>query len=116
MENEAQKKPLMTQDHLKVLDVIKTAKNKYISSTEIIAILTEYNMTDRKLKQIISELVNDYEIPIGSSSVKGRKGYFYCENDYDFYVAKRSLTSRVDAITGRLDVLEKCHERLTREA
>lgn len=107
---------IMTQEHANVLNIIKSAEHKYISSTDILAKLNKDKDYHRKLQQIISELVNDYEIPIGSSSIENRKGYFYCVTDYDYLIAKRALTSRLDALTGRLGVLEKCHERLTKEA
>ncbi len=112
MTKTTEKKPIMTQDHLNVLNIIKSAEHKYISSIEILAKMPAENMTDRKLKQLISELVNDYRIPIGSSSKEGSKGYFYCVSDYDYHVAKRSLISRAEALTGRLDILEQCHEQM----
>ena len=100
---------IMTQEHANVLNIIKSAEHKYISSTDILAKLNKDKDYHRKLQQIISELVNDFEIPIGSSSTESRKGYFYCETDYDYHIAKRALVSRVDALTGRLSILEKCH-------
>lgn len=97
----------MSQEHLDVLNLIKNCKNNAITRKEIVAALGKDAHYYRKLNIIINELVVVFREPIGSSSSIYRNGYFYCKDDKDFYLAKKSLISRIESVNERMEVLKK---------
>lgn len=95
----------MSQEHLDVLNIIKECKDDAITRKQIVAMLGKDATYFRQLNDIITDLVVIFKEPIGSSSNKYKKGYFYCEDENDFRIARNSLISRVDKIMERERVL-----------
>ncbi len=96
-----------TQPHADVVNVIFNSKQDVISSSEILEQLGKDKSYHRTLQQLISELVTFYRLPIGSTSVGGKMGYFYCRNKQQFRIAKRSLISRRNVLDQRIRTLEE---------
>jgi hypothetical protein len=55
------------------------------------------NLNERELRNIVSRLVSDYQVPIGSS----QEGYFYISNNQEFQLAYGELISRIKALARR---------------
>ncbi len=97
----------MSQEHLDVLNLIKNCKNNAITRKEIVAKLEKDISYYRQLNHIINELIVMFNEPIGSSSSIYRNGYFYCRTKEDYMLAKKSLNSRIESVSERVQALEK---------
>ncbi|RAI81277.1 hypothetical protein BFS35_006835 [Macrococcoides goetzii] len=101
-----------TQPHADIVNVIFNSKQDVISSSEILEQLGKDKSYHRTLQQLISELVTFYRLPIGSTSVGGKMGYFYCRNKQQFRIAKRSIKSRIDVLQTRYESLEEAEKHI----
>lgn len=54
-------------------------------------------INERELRDIVSRLVTDWQIPIGAS----QEGYWYIDNDDEYRLAHAELMSRVKALAKR---------------
>jgi hypothetical protein len=60
--------------------------------------LAEYfEINERELRNLIADLITDWQIPIGSS----QSGYFFIDNDGDFTLAYAELISRIKKLARR---------------
>ena len=63
-----------------------------------------FQLDERTLRQIIVNLIINYNVPIGSSS-KNHSGIFFISNEQEFLIAHRELISRIRKLAKRARAL-----------
>lgn len=87
----------MNEIETKTYNFIKIrCKGKYQAQTyKHIAFYLSIN--ERELRDVVSRLITDYQIPIGTS----QEGYWYLDNDEEYRLAHAELISRIKALAKR---------------
>lgn len=62
----------------------------------------EYVWPDRTVKGAVKELIEDHEVPIGSSRITGQAGYFLLISVDDLEAAERPLRAEILSLAKRL--------------
>jgi len=60
----------------------------------------KFNMDKRTMRNLITNLITNHNVPIGSSSTN-YTGIFYCVSDEDYEIAHRELISRIKKLSRR---------------
>ena len=99
----------LTQDHIKVLNVLRNTKHNIITKQNI---FNQLNMeftknNERWLQHTINSLVVDYGYPIGYSYKKDSKGYFMVKSDEQKELALRSIKRHIEGSMKRYEALKK---------
>lgn len=61
--------------------------------------------SDRKIKESVKGLLEEFDIPIGSCRIPGRNGYFFISSDRDAEEASRPLRNEIFSMFRRLKVI-----------
>ena len=99
----------LTQDHTKVLNVLRNTKHKIITKQNI---FNQLNMeftknNERWLQHTINSLVVDYGYPIGYSYKKDTRGYFWINSKEQKELALLSIKRHIEGSMKRYEALKK---------
>lgn len=99
----------LTQDHIKVLNVLRNTKHKIITKQNI---FNQLNMeftknNERWLQHTINSLVVDYGYPIGYSYKKDTRGYFWIKSKEQMDLALLSIKRHIEGSMKRYEALKK---------
>ena len=99
----------LTNDHIKVLNVLRNTKHEIITKQNIFNQLNmEFNRNnDRWLRNTINSLVVDYGYPIGYSYKKDTRGYFMVKSEEQKELALRSIERHIEGSMKRYEALKK---------
>ena len=99
----------LTNDHIRVLDVLRNTKHEIITKQNIFNQLNmEFNRSnDRWLRNTINSLVVDYGYPIGYSYKKDARGYFMVKSEEQKELALRSIKRHIEGSMKRYEALKK---------
>ena len=99
----------LTNDHIRVLDVLRNTKHDIITKQNIFNQLNmEFNRNnDRWLRNTINSLVVDYGYPIGYSYKKDARGYFMVKSEEQKELALRSIKRHIEGSLKRYEALKK---------
>ncbi|EHM68950.1 pathogenicity island protein [Staphylococcus epidermidis] len=99
----------LTNDHIKVLNVLRNTKHDIITKQNIFNQLNmEFNRNnDRWLRNTINSLVVDYGYPIGYSYKKDARGYFMVKSEEQKELALRSIKRHIEGSLKRYEALNK---------
>ncbi|MBW4835698.1 MAG: pathogenicity island protein [Staphylococcaceae bacterium] len=99
----------LTNDHIKVLNVLRNTKHDIITKQNIFNQLNmEFNRNnDRRLRNTINSLVVDYGYPIGYSYKKDARGYFMVKSEEQKELALRSIKRHIEGSLKRYEALKK---------
>ena len=99
----------LTNDHIKVLNVLRNTKHEIITKQNIFNQLNmEFNRNnDRWLRNTINSLVVDYGYPIGYSYKKDARGYFMVKSEEQKELALRSIKRHIGGSLKRYEALKK---------
>ena len=99
----------LTNDHIKVLNVLRNTKHEIITKQNIFNQLNmEFNRNnDRWLRNTINSLVVDYGYPIGYSYKKDARGYFMVKSEEQKELALRSIERHIEGSLKRYEALKK---------
>ncbi|MCG2136627.1 pathogenicity island protein [Staphylococcus epidermidis] len=99
----------LTNDHIKVLNVLRNTKHDIITKQNIFNQLNmEFNRNnDRWLRNTINSLVVDYGYPIGYSYKKDARGYFMVKSEEQKELALRSIKRHIEGSLKRYEELNK---------
>ena len=99
----------LTNDHIRVLDVLRNTKHEIITKQNIFNQLNmEFNRSnDRWLRNTINSLVVDYGYPIGYSYKKDARGYFMVKSEEQKELALRSIKRHIEGSLKRYEALNK---------
>ncbi|WP_322556172.1 pathogenicity island protein [Staphylococcus haemolyticus] len=99
----------LTNDHIKVLNVLRNTKHEIITKQNIFNQLNmEFNRNnDRWLRNTINSLVVDYGYPIGYSYKKDARGYFMVKSEEQKELALRSIKRHIEGSLKRYEALKK---------
>lgn len=99
----------LTNDHIKVLNVLRNTKHEIITKQNIFNQLNmEFNRNnDRWLRNTINSLVVDYGYPIGYSYKKDARGYFMVKSEEQKELALRSIKRHIEGSMKRYEALKK---------
>lgn len=99
----------LTNDHIKVLNVLRNTKHDIITKQNIFNQLNmEFNRNnDRWLRNTINSLVVDYGYPIGYSYKKDARGYFMVKSEEQKELALRSIKRHIEGSLNRYEALNK---------
>ena len=99
----------LTNDHIKVLNVLRNTKHEIITKQNIFNQLNmEFNRNnDRWLRNTINSLVVDYGYPIGYSFKKDARGYFMVKSEEQKELALRSIKRHIEGSLKRYEALKK---------
>ncbi|WP_440992452.1 pathogenicity island protein [Staphylococcus epidermidis] len=99
----------LTQDHIKVLNVLRNTKHDIITKQMIFNQLQmEFNnANDRWLRNVVHSLVVDYGYPIGYSYKKDSRGYFWIKSKEQKELALLSIKRHIEGSTKRYEALKK---------
>ncbi|WP_367009198.1 pathogenicity island protein [Staphylococcus capitis subsp. urealyticus] len=99
----------LTNDHIKVLNVLRNTKHDIITKQNIFNQLNmEFNRNnDRWLRNTINSLVVDYGYPIGYSYKKDARGYFMVKSEEQKELALRSIKRHIEGSLKRYEALKK---------
>ena len=99
----------LTNDHIKVLNVLRNTKHDIITKQNIFNQLNmEFNRNnDRWLRNTINSLVVDYGYPIGYSYKKDTRGYFMVKSEEQKELALRSIKRHIEGSLKRYEALNK---------
>ena len=99
----------LTNDHIRVLDVLRNTKHEIITKQNIFNQLNmEFNRNnDRWLRNTINSLVVDYGYPIGYSYKKDARGYFMVKSEEQKELALRSIERHIEGSLKRYEALKK---------
>ncbi|MFG5046002.1 pathogenicity island protein [Staphylococcus haemolyticus] len=99
----------LTNDHIKVLNVLRNTKHEIITKQNIFNQLNmEFNRNnDRWLRNTINSLVVDYGYPIGYSYKKDTRGYFMVKSEEQKELALRSIKRHIEGSLKRYEALKK---------
>lgn len=99
----------LTNDHIRVLDVLRNTKHEIITKQNIFNQLNmEFNRSnDRWLRNTINSLVVDYGYPIGYSYKKDARGYFMVKSEEQKELALRSIKRHIEGSLKRYEALKK---------
>ena len=99
----------LTNDHIKVLNVLRNTKHDIITKQNIFNQLNmEFNRNnDRWLRNTINSLVVDYGYPIGYSYKKDARGYFVVKSEEQKELALRSIKRHIEGSLKRYEALKK---------
>ncbi|GEU18821.1 hypothetical protein LamDB_48530 [Bacillus anthracis] len=97
----------LTQDHIKVLNVLRNTKHNIITKQNI---FNQLNMeftknNERWLQHTINSLVVDYGYPIGYSYKKDTRGYFWIKSKEQ--LALLSIKRHIEGSMKRYEALKK---------
>lgn len=97
----------LTQEELTIFNTINNAEDG-ITMEKILLQIGQSNSYRRIVSEIISSLIIDHNIPIGSSSTrKAHKfGFFVIRDENDKRLAIQTLKSRVDGINKRQEKIK----------
>lgn len=100
---------VLTQDHIKVLNVLRNTKRDLITKQQIFNQLQmEFNKAnDRWLQHTIHSLVVEHGYPIGYSYKKDAKGYFMIKNEQQKAQAMLSIKRHIEGSMKRYEALKK---------
>lgn len=103
------KKQVLSNEHLKVYDIINNSQRTIITKQMIFNQLQmEFNKAnDRWLRNVVHGLVVDYGYPIGYSYKKDAKGYFIIRNEQQKEQAMLSIKRHIEGSMKRYKALEK---------
>lgn len=88
--------------YMQVLRLLPTEKT--ITQTEL-SKLTGIN--SQNVRFIISQLVTEYNVPIGTSNIQGGGGYYIITDEHRLNDTLRNLKGRADKITKRYEALQQ---------
>ena len=93
----------MNEIEIKIYNFIKSrCRGQYQAQTyKHIAFFLGIN--ERELRDIVSRLVTDYQVPIATS----QEGYWFIDNEEEFRLAHAELISRIKALAKRAKGLRK---------
>ncbi|MCI2859482.1 pathogenicity island protein [Staphylococcus hominis] len=99
----------LTQDHIKVLNVLSNTKHNIITKQNI---FNQLNMeftknNERWLQHTINSLVVDYGYPIGYSYKKDTRGYFWIKSKEQMDLALLSIKRHIEGSMKRYEALKK---------
>ncbi len=99
----------LTNDHIRVLNVLRNTKYEIITKQNIFNQLNmEFNRNnDRWLRNTINSLVVDYGYPIGYSYKKDARGYFMVKSEEQKELALRSIKRHIEGSLKRYEALKK---------
>ena len=99
----------LTNNHIKVLNVLRNTKHDIITKQNIFNQLNmEFNRNnDRWLRNTINSLVVDYGYPIGYSYKKDARGYFMVKSEEQKELALRSIKRHIEGSLKRYEALNK---------
>ncbi len=99
----------LTNDHIRVLNVLRNTKHEIITKQNIFNQLNmEFNRNkDRWLRNTINSLVFDYGYPIGYSYKKDTRGYFMVKSEEQKELALRSIKRHIEGSLKRYEALKK---------
>ena len=99
----------LTNDHIKVLNVLRNTKHEIITKQNIFNQLNmEFNRNnDRWLRNTINSLVVDYGYPIGYSYKKDARGYFMVKSEEQKELALKSIKRHIEGSLKRYEALKK---------
>ncbi|WP_180525993.1 pathogenicity island protein [Staphylococcus haemolyticus] len=99
----------LTNDHIRVLNVLRNTKHEIITKQNIFNQLNmEFNRNnDRWLRNTINSLVVDYGYPIGYSYKKDARGYFMVKSEEQKELALRSIKRHIEGSLKRYEALKK---------
>lgn len=99
----------LTNDHIRVLNVLRNTKHEIITKQNIFNQLNmEFNRNnDRWLRNTINSLVVDYGYPIGYSYKKDARGYFMVKSEEQKELALRSIERHIEGSLKRYEALKK---------
>ena len=99
----------LTNDHIKVLNVLRNTKHDIITKQNIFNQLNmEFNRNnDRWLRNTINSLVVDYGYLIGYSYKKDARGYFMVKSEEQKELALRSIKRHIEGSLKRYEALKK---------
>ena len=99
----------LTNDHIRVLNVLRNTKHEIITKQNIFNQLNmEFNRSnDRWLRNTINSLVVDYGYPIGYSYKKDARGYFMVKSEEQKELALRSIERHIEGSLKRYEALKK---------
>ncbi|MGW9855886.1 hypothetical protein ACUXIR_000320 [Staphylococcus hominis] len=99
----------LTQDHIKVLNVLRNTKHDIITKQNI---FNQLNMeftknNERWLQHTINSLVVDYGYPIGYSYKKDTRGYFWIKSKEQKELTLVSIKRHIEGSMKRYEALKK---------
>lgn len=99
----------LTNDHIRVLNVLRNTKHEIITKQNIFNHLNmEFNRNnDRWLRNTINSLVVDYGYPIGYSYKKDARGYFMVKSEEQKELSLRSIKRHIEGSLKRYEALKK---------
>lgn len=63
------------------------------------------DIADRRVKDSVKTLLEEYGVPIGSSRIPGKNGYYFLLTDLDAEEASRPIKAEIFSMFRRLKVL-----------
>lgn len=97
----------MTPQHRQLLNLIPRGRRRATSMGEL---ADRLGCSDREVRQLIEELVNDFHVEIVTLPV--RRGVFVAETPQEIDLAEAHLRSKTMALLRRRRALRLCRERL----
>lgn len=99
----------LTQDHIKVLNVLRNTKHNIITKQSI---FNQLNMeftknNERWLQHTINSLVVEHGYPIGYSYKKDTRGYFWIKSKEQMDLALLSIKRHIEGSMKRYEALKK---------
>jgi len=74
----------------------------------------KFHLDERRLRQIITKLIVEDLLPIGSCSTN-HSGIYFISNEQDFLIAHRELISRIKKLAKRARALRKAYQNYKNE-
>jgi hypothetical protein len=87
----------MNQLEHSIIDYLKSHHRSKGNAIHFKDLAEYFEINERELRNIIADLITDWQIPIGSSQT----GYFFINNDSDFTLASSELLSRIRKLSKR---------------
>jgi len=87
----------MNDNELRTINYIRNYHRGRSNAITYKDLAFQLEINDREVRDIVSTLVTDYQVPIGAS----QEGYFYIIGDEEYRIAHSELISRIKALSRR---------------
>lgn len=98
----------LTAEHLAVLEVLRSAEDKYVTRQQLLLRLNKPESAMRHIRRLINDLIVQHNFMIGSTR---EHGYYLCETKEDVERAIYTLSSNNEGLIERINSLKRNRDK-----
>lgn len=98
----------LTAEHLAVLEVLRSAEDKYVTRQQLLLRLNKPENAMRHIRRLINDLIVQHNFMIGSTR---EHGYYLCETKEDVERAIYTLSSNNEGLIERINSLRRNRDK-----